>query len=287
MIKLCMTLSEGQGQLNEHVMHSQIWGSYCAKFDDDDFNNRLQGPHRQIDGHTDTHTDTVSVYVNFFKVRLGKQEHLEQNLQMYLKNWKGLVFGSADFWGVGWSCVWVNIGAYQHGFARAVALGRFEFCCLYQTCCWLYMYSVCGFSMPRPQKASWAGTPDQSTLEVVYFGQRPLSGVSALHTFYCTWSGVRLCFFSSGHACLVQKAYWKPCTFHCDLFMLPFVLKSEKIAEGWADGVRVCGCLYVHLFIDISKVVVWPAHSLEGQSNWHSFYYGIISFTCLLIHSHH
>nr|KAG5709617.1 hypothetical protein BaRGS_001667 [Batillaria attramentaria] len=33
-------------------------------------------------------------------------------------------------------------------------------------------------NMPRPQKASWAGqSPDQSTLEGVYFGQRPLSGL--------------------------------------------------------------------------------------------------------------
>ncbi|XP_070194808.1 protein FAM135A-like [Littorina saxatilis] len=32
-------------------------------------------------------------------------------------------------------------------------------------------------NMPRPQKASWAGVPDQSTLEAVYFGPRPLSGL--------------------------------------------------------------------------------------------------------------
>ncbi|KAL8596027.1 hypothetical protein ACOMHN_021067 [Nucella lapillus] len=31
--------------------------------------------------------------------------------------------------------------------------------------------------MPRPQKGSWVGSPDQSTLEAVYFGQRPLSGL--------------------------------------------------------------------------------------------------------------
>ncbi|XP_076440351.1 protein FAM135A-like isoform X2 [Babylonia areolata] len=32
-------------------------------------------------------------------------------------------------------------------------------------------------NMPRPQKGSWVGSPDQSTLEAVYFGQRPLSGL--------------------------------------------------------------------------------------------------------------
>ena len=36
MINICLTLHEGQGQYNEHVMHSHVWGSHSANVDDDD-----------------------------------------------------------------------------------------------------------------------------------------------------------------------------------------------------------------------------------------------------------
>ena len=35
MIQICVTLIEGQGQYNEHMMHVHVWGSHRAKFNDD------------------------------------------------------------------------------------------------------------------------------------------------------------------------------------------------------------------------------------------------------------
>ena len=76
MIKIWVTLNEGQGQHNEHVMHYHAWGSYYAKFDDDNFNSFwgiiCEGAtHRQTDRHTQTLASSIW---NFFKdVRLQKQ----------------------------------------------------------------------------------------------------------------------------------------------------------------------------------------------------------------------
>ena len=64
MIKICVTLNESQGQYNEHVMHSHVWGIHHAKFDDDDFNS-FWGT--ACEGHTHTQTQGV-VYVNILKV---------------------------------------------------------------------------------------------------------------------------------------------------------------------------------------------------------------------------
>ena len=62
-----MTLDEGQGQYNYHLMHSHVWGSHRAKFDDDCF-NRVGGiaseGHTETDQtqeQTDTDTDTNQV----------------------------------------------------------------------------------------------------------------------------------------------------------------------------------------------------------------------------------
>ena len=69
MTKISVTLNEGQGRYNQHVMHYHVWRSHCPKFDDDDFNNfggiACEGQtHRQTQTHT--HRD------------LG---HLNENLQ--------------------------------------------------------------------------------------------------------------------------------------------------------------------------------------------------------------
>ena len=78
MIKLCMTLNEGQGQYNEHEMHSHVWASSCAKFDDDDF-NIFWGI--ACEGNTHKQTDFGFVYLilKLFQshIRLWKQkEHV-------------------------------------------------------------------------------------------------------------------------------------------------------------------------------------------------------------------
>ena len=61
MIKICVILNEGQGQYNEHMMHSRVWGSHCANIDDDDFNS-----FREIACEGQTHRHGL-VYVNFFR----------------------------------------------------------------------------------------------------------------------------------------------------------------------------------------------------------------------------
>ena len=66
MIKICVTLNEGQGQYNEHVTHSHLWGIHHVKFDKD-FDG-FQGIACKGDTHTHTHTHTGLDYVNFFKV---------------------------------------------------------------------------------------------------------------------------------------------------------------------------------------------------------------------------
>jgi len=67
----------------------------------------------------------------------------------------------------------------------------------------LYVSMVTYFSMPRPPKTAWANkAADQSTLEAVYFGQRPSTGVSGpgfmfnycpgfISTKFCVASRVR------------------------------------------------------------------------------------------------
>ena len=53
-------------------MHSQVWGSHRAKFDDDDLRSFLgidcEGTHRH------THTDSGSSTLNCFKARVWKQK---------------------------------------------------------------------------------------------------------------------------------------------------------------------------------------------------------------------
>ena len=39
--KILVTLNEGQGQYNEHMLHYPVWGSHRATFDDYDFNRHL------------------------------------------------------------------------------------------------------------------------------------------------------------------------------------------------------------------------------------------------------
>ena len=55
MIKIYVTVNEGQGQYNSHVMHAHIWGSNLVKFDVDVFNS-FWGI--ACDGRTHTHTHT-------------------------------------------------------------------------------------------------------------------------------------------------------------------------------------------------------------------------------------
>ena len=38
-IKKSVTLNEGQGQYDYRVVHSHVWGSHRARFDDDDSNS--------------------------------------------------------------------------------------------------------------------------------------------------------------------------------------------------------------------------------------------------------
>ena len=57
-----------QGQYNSHMMHSHVWGSHHAKFDDDDFNS-FQGI--TCEGHTHTLTqafDLSHLSKTFFEV---------------------------------------------------------------------------------------------------------------------------------------------------------------------------------------------------------------------------
>ena len=81
-----MTLNEGHGQYNEHVMHSHVCGSRHAKFDGDDFNSfrgiACEGQtdtHRDRHTHTDkhTHTHTGSSIVNKVALGLSKQQKEE------------------------------------------------------------------------------------------------------------------------------------------------------------------------------------------------------------------
>ena len=57
-----VTLNEGQGQYNQHVMHSGVWGRHHAKLDDDDFNSfwviACQGHTHTDPPPTHTHTPT-------------------------------------------------------------------------------------------------------------------------------------------------------------------------------------------------------------------------------------
>ena len=57
-----MALNDGQGQYNEHLMPYNVWGSYCAKFDDDDFNSFWR---IACEGHR--HTDRLGVLFDFEK----------------------------------------------------------------------------------------------------------------------------------------------------------------------------------------------------------------------------
>ena len=69
MNKICVTLNEGQGQHNEHMMHSHAWGSRCAKLDDDNFQWIVSEESPARDRHT--HTERLGVvYVNFVKQKL-------------------------------------------------------------------------------------------------------------------------------------------------------------------------------------------------------------------------
>ena len=60
-----MPLNDGQGQYNEHVMYSHVWGNHRAKVDDDDLNDDFRGIRlRGTDTHTeDTHTQTQVVFL--------------------------------------------------------------------------------------------------------------------------------------------------------------------------------------------------------------------------------
>ena len=70
MVKICVTLNEGQGHYNEHMMHSHVWGSYHAKFDDDDY-NIFQAI--TCKGQSHTHTNTLTSMLTFAVLRLRKQ----------------------------------------------------------------------------------------------------------------------------------------------------------------------------------------------------------------------
>lgn len=61
--------------------------------------------------------------------------------------------------------------------------------------------------MPRPHKSSWVGqSPDQATLEAVYFGQRPLSGVSDCWWLLCMYLCVCVCFCM--HRLVMKLRVW-------------------------------------------------------------------------------
>ena len=67
MIKICVTLNEGQGQYILDEMHSHVRGSHCAKCDDDDLNSvrettsegqTYRQTHTRTRAHAHTHTYT-------------------------------------------------------------------------------------------------------------------------------------------------------------------------------------------------------------------------------------
>ena len=58
------------------MTHYHVWGSHCAKFDDDDFNNSVRGITCEGQTHTHRHTQTHSVSVNFLKVWFANKKWL-------------------------------------------------------------------------------------------------------------------------------------------------------------------------------------------------------------------
>ena len=78
MIMICVTLNEGQVQYNWHVMHSHVWGSHRAEFDDDDFNS-FRGI--ACDGHAHTHTHTHT----HMHTHMHAHTHTQTQSQFFLK----------------------------------------------------------------------------------------------------------------------------------------------------------------------------------------------------------
>ena len=66
MIKICVTLNEGQSQNNEFGVHSHVWGSHSAKFDDDELKNSEESLGGR-DTQTDAHVDTAPCVLTFSK----------------------------------------------------------------------------------------------------------------------------------------------------------------------------------------------------------------------------
>ena len=73
---MCVTLNEGQGQYNWHVMHAHVQGSHLAKFDDVDLNS-FQGI--ACEGHTHRHIHTAHTHRHTHKVAydFGKKIQVE------------------------------------------------------------------------------------------------------------------------------------------------------------------------------------------------------------------
>ena len=85
MIKIFVTLNEGQRQYNEHVMPYHIWNSYL--FDYDSFRAFACEGHtqRQTDRQTHTHRDSGSSILNFFQNKTLRTKSLSSQFEKITK----------------------------------------------------------------------------------------------------------------------------------------------------------------------------------------------------------